>query len=233
MFDFLDHIIVSNEFPVLTAFIFGLLVALSPCTIAANITAITYITESSMKKGFISRGLVYLLGRTFAYTLLGVILYFFVDGVAFGQWLQLNFGKLLGPLFIVLGLLLLDVIHLHFLADKCVNNFNLSSIKSKSWSPFLVGILMAYAFCPYSGALYFGAMVPLMFTSSLSFYIPLAFAIGSVLPLIPIILIISGGLGKLNEMKEKHASVEKWIRRIIALFFIIAGVMFVYEYYLE
>lgn len=233
MLDFLDHIIVSNEFPILTAFIFGLLVALSPCTIAANITAITYITEGSKRKSIISRGLVYVLGRTIAYILLGVLLYFFVDGIAFGQWLQLNFGKILGPLFIVLGLLLLDVIHLHFLADKCVNRFNMSSIKKKSWSPLLAGVLMAYAFCPYSGALYFGAMVPLMFTTSLSVYIPMAFALGSALPLIPIILVISGGLEKLSELKEKHSNVEKWIRRAIALLFIIAGCMFVYEYYLE
>ncbi len=233
MIDFLNHIVISNEFPLLTAFVFGLLVAVSPCTIAANITAITYITEGSKKNAIITKGLIYVLGRTFAYTLLGVILYFFVDGVSFGQWLQLNFGKILGPLFIVLGLLLLDIIHIHFLADRCVNNFNMSSIKTKSWSPLLAGVIMAYAFCPYSGALYFGAMVPLMFTSSLSVYIPLAFAVGSALPLIPIILIISGGLEKLNQLKEKHGDAETWIRRIIALFFIIAGCMFVYEYYLE
>lgn len=108
----------------------------------------------------------------------------------------------------------------------------MSSIKSKSWSPFLVGILMAYAFCPYSGALYFGAMVPLMITTS-SIYVPLAFALGTVLPLIPILLVIYGGMDKLNKMKQKHANIEKWTRRIIALFFIIAGCMFVYEYYIE
>lgn len=232
MSGFLNSIIVSNDFPLLTAFLFGLLVALSPCTIAANITAISYITESSKKEQFFGRGFVYLAGRTFAYTLLGIILYFFVDGIALGQWIQLNFGKVLGPIFIIIGFLLLDIVHLHFLADKCVNNFNMSSIKSKSWSPFLVGILMAYAFCPYSGALYFGAMVPLMITTS-SIYVPLAFALGTVLPLIPILLVIYGGMDKLNKMKQKHASIEKWTRRIIALFFIIAGCMFVYEYYIE
>ena len=80
--DFLNHLLDSSQVPVFTAFLLGLLTALSPCPLATNVTAVGYITRGCMaydddqqraRRGILWSGVLYTLGRTFAYTLLGEI----------------------------------------------------------------------------------------------------------------------------------------------------------------
>lgn len=215
---------------IFTAAVLGIAVALNPCIAAANVSAITYATEGHSRKNIIKRGILYLSGRILAFTLLGILLHFFADKVAIGEWIQNHLGKIIGPAFIIIGLILLKAIHIHIHSEKVLEN-----LKNITLAPFIIGFVVAFAFCPEGAAMYFGTMVPLLSNCSdhSSTIVSLSFAFGSVLPIIPLIIIMSEGSNKLKKFKEEHANLEVWIRRIIAGLFIIAGLLFVFEYYIE
>lgn len=229
----LDAVIASNGWPLLTAFLLGVLVAISPCTIAANVTAIALLTEKDSKRKIIVKGLYYTLGRTIAYSSLGIFLYFCAFGLNIGEWLQHSLGLIIGPLFILLGFLFLELFDIPGLDDVCLSNPWIRSLVKHKWSAILVGIFLAFAFCPYSGTIYFGALMPLVFSTHEGVFLPLAFSIGAALPIFPIIFIISKGMDKQNEISQKYHNIETWGRRCIGILFIIAGGMFIYEYYIE
>ena len=73
--DFLQSILDSTSIPAITAFILGILTAISPCPLATNITAIGFIGKDieNHHRIFIN-GLLYTLGRIITYTVLGFIL---------------------------------------------------------------------------------------------------------------------------------------------------------------
>ena len=77
MEQFLQNLLESSNIPFITAFILGLLTAISPCPLATNITAIGYISKDiEDKKRIFRNGLLYTLGRIVSYTALGIILIF-------------------------------------------------------------------------------------------------------------------------------------------------------------
>lgn len=228
------HILEVKEFPILSALFLGLIVAIAPCTLAANVTAISFLTDKKgdRKKVFVS-GLVYTLGRTIAYAGLGFAIFYFAGGLKIGEILQNSIGKIIGPLFIVIGILMLDIIHIHGFADRCLNVINSKSIRKHNWSALTIGILLALAFCPYSAAIYFGMLIPLSFSVSYGAILPLIFAIGSAIPVLFIAWIIAFSFAKLSEMYNKFQRFELWFRRILGILFIISGILFIIEYYFE
>jgi cytochrome c-type biogenesis protein len=156
--EFLQSLLENYNFPLLSAFILGLMTAISPCPLATNITATAFISKNitSKRKVFLS-GVLYSLGRAFSYTTIGLILFFGASKFHIARFFSQNGEKYLGPLLIVIGLILLNVIKLNFL-----NKSNFTEKLSEKFQgkgllgSFLIGAIFALAFCPYSGALYFG-----------------------------------------------------------------------------
>src|SRR5574344_2365357 len=75
--EWLQNVLDTTQIPILSAFILGLLTALSACPLATNITAVGYIgKEIDNKRHVFVNGLIYTLGRVVSYTLLGVVLIF-------------------------------------------------------------------------------------------------------------------------------------------------------------
>lgn len=231
MIDFFNN--TNSQF--LTALVLGLAVALNPCIITANISALTYSTEGHDKATMLKRGFLYVLGRVIAFTILGVLLHAFADKVAIEDWIKDHFGKIIGPAFIVVGLILLNLIHIHIHSEHYIESLNKKGFSNNTYAPFFIGFLVAFIFCPEGAAMYFGSMVPLLAncTDSSTYVVSFCFGIGSVFPIIPILYVMQKGSEKLAEFKGRHKNMETWIRRIIAVLFILVGVMFVFEYYLE
>ena len=67
--EWLQALLDNSSTPVLTAFLLGLLTAISPCPLATNIAAIGYIGKDieDRRRVFLS-GLLYTAGRIVAYT---------------------------------------------------------------------------------------------------------------------------------------------------------------------
>ncbi|MDR1730034.1 MAG: aromatic aminobenezylarsenical efflux permease ArsG family transporter [Prevotellaceae bacterium] len=228
------HIIETKEFPLLSALFLGIMVAVAPCTIAANITVIGFLAgeEQNRKKVFIN-GIAYTLGRTVAYGLLGTVIFYFAGGLRISELLQHSFGKIIGPLFILVGFLMLDIIHMHGLTDKCLHRLNFKKRQKRNRNAFGLGLLLAFAFCPYCAAIYFGMLIPFSFTVSHGAALSWVFGIGAAIPVFIMIGVIAFSYTKLYEFYNKLQKFEVWFRRILGILFILSGILFVVEYYLE
>ncbi|MEE3483505.1 MAG: sulfite exporter TauE/SafE family protein [Bacteroidales bacterium] len=223
----------SGQMPFLTVFLLGLVVSVCPCTIAANISALTCMLRQNYTT-FPSLSAVYILARSISYTLVGVLLTFYVSEIDFTASTLTWIGKLAGPFFIIIGLFLLDIFHIHGLENRCVLWMNKIFSESYSiWASFLLGVLLAFAFCPYSAAIYFGLMVPLACTSEGGVLLPILFSIGAALPIIFLAWILYKGMDSKLNIWKGFQMVEYWFRKIVAVIFIITGLLFIWEYFIE
>jgi cytochrome c-type biogenesis protein len=231
--EFLSGILESNNVPWITALILGLLTAISPCPLATNITAIGFISKDLGNRNRVFfNGLFYTLGRTFSYTLIPLIIFFGADQFKFSGFFQRYGEKIIGPLLILIGIFMLDIIRINFpgfgrLSEKME--------KRKSWrfiDAVLLGIVFALAFCPYSGVLYFGMLVPLTVSSASGLYLPVIFAIATGIPVIIIAWILAYTVSGIGEIYNKIKIFELWFRRVIAVLFIMVGIYYIFRIYI-
>ena len=216
--------------PVLSALFLGLLTAISPCPMATNITAIAYVNRRVAHRRYaIVTGIFYTLGRMLSYSILGILLVIAgleIPGVA--SSLQ-DFGEqILGPLLIAIGLIMLNIDRLSF--GK--GGEKLSSIGKKvadrgMIGGFLLGVLFAFAFCPYSAVLFFGVLIPLAIKSTGGVALPAVFAIGTGLPVLVFGTLLSTGLAGVSGWLNAVSRAEKIIRLIVSIIFIGVGIYLV------
>ena len=222
---FLQNLLDNTEWPVLSAFLLGLMTAISPCPLATNITAIGFIGKDieDRRKVFYN-GLLYTLGRVLSYTSLGLAFYFGASMFKVASLFQGWGERLLGPLLVLVGLFMLGVLKLNFvglsgLSEKIGN-------RSKSLGflgPLLMGVVFALAFCPYSGVLYFGMLIPMTLSSSSGLWLPVVFAIATALPVIIFAWLIAFAVGGVGSLYNKLKVFESWSRWDIAVLFVLTG----------
>lgn len=222
--EFLQSILDNSQYAFVTAIVLGLMTAISPCPLATNITAIGFISRDidNGNKVFFS-GLIYTLGRVTSYTLLAVILYLGADQMNLSLFFQGWGEKLLGPALIVIGLFMLGIIKINLpglsgLADKIGQ-----SNKRSYLSSFLLGMVFALAFCPYSGVLYFAMLIPMTITSAGGLYLPILFAIATGLPVIVFAWLLAFAVGNVGKLYNRIKAFEFWFRKVVAVTFILAG----------
>lgn len=233
--EFLQNLLDGTNVPFLSAFILGLMTAISPCPLATNITAIGFIGKDlENRKQIFYNGLWYTLGRAISYTGLGVILFFGASQFHMARFLQSNGEKFLGPLLIIVGILMLDIIKLRFPGmGKLTEKMQGSSNKNKWWSALLLGFVFAMAFCPYSGVLYFGMLIPMTVSSASGLFLPFIFAIATGLPVIIVAYLLAFSLSSVGGFYNKVKVFEKWFRKIVAVIFIAVGLYFVFIFFLK
>lgn len=226
----LQSIIDNYNVPVLTAFILGLMTAISPCPLATNITATAFIAKniSSKRKVFLS-GLLYSLGRAFSYTTIGLVLYFGASKFHIARFFNQNGEKYLGPLLIVIGLIMLNVIRLNFLQKSSFQDKLSEQFKDKGLlGSFLIGMVFALAFCPYSGALFFGMLIPTTISSADGLYLPIVFAFGTGLPVLLFTYLLAFTADKVGFFYSKITKIEKVMRYIAGVVFLLTGLYYLY-----
>ncbi len=213
--EWLNELAQNNEIPLLAALALGLLTAIAPCPLATKITATAFIakTINSWKKVLFS-GLLYTLGRMFSYTAIGAIIYFGASTFQIAKLFQGNGEKFIGFVLVILGFILLDIIKLNFIKggnwiDQLSDKFKTKGLLGA----FLLGALFALAFCPYSGALFFGMLIPMTIKSGLA--MPVAFSVGTGLPVILFAFVIAFSMEKLGNIFKAITKIEK-IMRIVA-----------------
>jgi cytochrome c-type biogenesis protein len=233
--EFLQTLLDNSGTPILTAFILGLMTAISPCPLATNITAIGFISkEIEVKRRIFTHGLLYTLGRTISYSTLGVLLFFGASKFQLARFFQIYGERFLGPLFIIIGILMLDVLKIRFpsfsrLTDKVSQN----SDNKRGWSALLLGIVFALAFCPYSGVLFFGMLIPITITSVSGLILPVIFAFATGLPVIIIAWLIAYSISGIGTFYNRIKAFEKWFRMFVAILFIAVGFYYSYIFYFK
>lgn len=217
----------SLNIPVLSALLLGLLTAISPCPMATNIAAIAYVSRRVTERRYaVIAGTLYTLGRMLSYSILGILI--IVAGLEIpgaASFLQ-DFGeRILGPLLIVVGLLMLNIGRFSF----GLGSGKLASIGEKvaDWGmigAFLLGAIFALAFCPYSAVLFFGVLIPLALKSTGGVALPAVFAIGTGLPVLVFGTLISVGVAKVSTWLNAMTRAERIIRIIVSVIFIGVGI---------
>lgn len=225
----LQQLLETSQFPFLSAFILGLMTAISPCPLATNITAIGFISKDieSRKKVFYN-GLVYTLGRAITYTVIGLLFYVGAGEINIAGFLQQWGEKLLGPLLILIGLFMLGVFNFIRLPGMGSLTGAMEKRANKGfWGVLLLGVVFALAFCPYSGVLYFGMLIPMTISSAAGLYLPLVFALATGIPVILFAWLIAFSVGSIGGLYNKMKVFETWFRRVVAVLFIAVGLYYV------
>jgi cytochrome c-type biogenesis protein len=223
--DFLQSLLENNNIPLLSAFVLGLMTSISPCPLATNITATAFISKNiaSKRKVFLS-GILYSLGRAFSYTTIGLILFFGASKFHVARFFNQNGEKYLGPLLIIIGLIMLNVIRLNFFSkinftDKLSEKFQDKGLLGS----FLIGAVFALAFCPYSGALYFGMLIPMTISSIDGLYLPIIFAFGTGLPVLLFTYLLAFTANSVGTFYTRITKIEKAMRIIAGIVFVLTG----------
>jgi sulfite exporter TauE/SafE len=226
--EFITSLLESTSFPLLTAFILGLMTAISPCPLATNITAVGFISKDIQSRNRVFfNGLVYTAGRAFSYMLLAVVLFYSADQFKLSGFFQMYGEKILGPLLILIGLFMLDVLKINFPGlSLLTEKFSKKGIAGY-WDVLVLGIIFALAFCPYSGVLYFGMLIPLTISSSEGILLPFIFSIATGIPVIILAWLIAYTVSGVGSFYNKVKTFETWFRRIIAVVFIGIGIYYV------
>ncbi|AUP80700.1 aromatic aminobenezylarsenical efflux permease ArsG family transporter [Flavivirga eckloniae] len=227
--DHLQSLLESTNLPFLSALVLGLMTAISPCPLATNITATAFISKNiSSKKKVLLSGLMYSLGRAFSYTTIGLILYFGASKFHIARFFNQNGEKYLGPLLIFIGLIMLNIIKLNFLGQFSFSSKLSETFKNKGLlGSFLIGVVFALAFCPYSGALFFGILIPMTISNGNGLYLPVIFAFGTGLPVLLFTYLLAFAANSIGLFYNRIAKIEKVMRYVAGSVFILTGVYYV------
>jgi cytochrome c-type biogenesis protein len=223
----------TSSFPLIAAFFIGLMTAISPCPLATNITAIAYVSKKlDHSKHTILVGLSYTFGRVFTYVAIAsLIVWFGLNTQFIALGLQKYGSWLLGPLLVVIGIVMLDIIKFKFNSKKKKTGSRMNRLKEKLASKgllgsFILGVVFALAFCPFSAVLFFGMLIPLAIKAGDGIIIPSVFALATGLPVIIFAVILAYSVGKLGNVMNKVQTFEKWTRKIAAVIFIVVGIYY-------
>jgi cytochrome c biogenesis protein CcdA len=220
---------------VLTAVWLGILTSISPCPLATNVAAMSFIGKDlSAPRRVLLTGLLYTLGRSLAYAVLAALLIasvFAIPELSF--WLSIYLNKFLGPVLIAVGIVLLELVRINFatacVSDKAGKRFG----RSGPWGAGLLGVLFALSFCPVSAALFFGSLLPLAVKNDSSVLLPSAFGVGTAVPVFVFAVLIALGAQWVSKAFKKLVQFEKWARRVTGAIFIIVGVRYCLIYIFE
>jgi len=206
----------------------GFAAAIAPCVMAANIAAVAYISRKMTDPKYtVLSGVLYTLGRIFSYSVIGIII------IAVGheiEWLSSFFEKgyyVLGPFFIAGGLLMLFIDKLPFLQG----GGRLAALGEKvaNWKfagPFLLGVILALAFCPISALYFFVMLMPIAIQADGGFMLPAVFAIATGLPVMVFGILLSLGVTRVSSWVNAITRSEKYIRLVVSIVFIGIGIYY-------
>lgn len=231
--EWLNELAQNRDAPLLAAFALGLLTAIAPCPLATNITATAYIakTITNRKKVFIS-GILYTLGRVLSYTLIGAIIFFGASKFQIAKIFQGSGEKFIGFVLIGIGLIMLDIIKVNLFNGSNFTDSLSERFKTKGLlGSFLLGALFALAFCPYSGALFFAMLIPMTLSASQGLALPVVYSVGTGLPVILFAFVIAFSMEKLGLYFKAITKLEKVMRIVAGVVFIITGLYYINIYY--
>lgn len=221
---FLNIINETKQFPILASIVLGLIGALAPCQLTGNIGAITFYGNRSLqtRSQWIEIGF-FVLGKIVVFSVLGMAVW--ILGREFQDALPNYFSifrKLMGPLFVIIGLVLAGVIKLRWVS--ALTKWIPTREREGKLGSFLMGVSFSIAFCPTMFALFFFTLMPIVLTSSYGAVLPSVFAIGTSVPVLVFAGIITY-IGLDGALLKKSKKIGNMIQKTAAGLFIILGIL--------
>jgi len=214
-----------------SAFWLGILTSISPCPLATNVAAVTYIgRQLGSPRRIILSGVMYAVGRIATYGILGaLIVASVISAVGVSDILQSYVSKLLGPLLVLTGMLLLELISIPLPNLPWAQRWQ-GRATGGLFTPALLGLLFALAFCPVSAALFFGSLVPLSVAHRSPVAFPILYGLGTGLPVVLFGLGLGLGAHWVAGAFNRLTQIERWARRVTGVVFVIVGVYLTLKY---
>jgi cytochrome c biogenesis protein CcdA len=220
--------------PAFTALWLGILTSFSPCPLATNVAAVGWLAGAGAAPGrTVGAGVLYALGRALSYALLGGLLTAsLLSAVGTARFLQHDLNRVLGPLLILAGMVLLDLLPIR------VPTFDLESKgrrivrHGRGLGAFLLGALFALSFCPVSAALFFGSLLPLATAEASPWALPAVYGVGTALPVLALAALLAFGAQRIGQVFRKAEVLERFVRRATGVLFVGAGLYLSWLYVL-
>lgn len=206
----------------------GILTSISPCPLATNIAAISYIGRRVGNARYVFlTGLLYTLGRTLAYVALAFVLVATVLSVPqVSMFLQQYMHLVIGPLLIVVGMFLIGLIELQLggggMGERLQKRVDALGI----WGSLLLGVVFALTFCPTSAALFFGSLIPLSLQLGSRVALPAIYGIGTAVPVLVFAVLLATSAQSVGKAYNVLAKLEWWARMLTGGIFILIGIYF-------
>ncbi len=227
--EFFTELYAGSSGPLVSAILLGILTAIAPCPMTINITAIGYIGRrlSDRKQVFLN-GIWYALGTILSYSGLAMILYLGADQFKISGLFQQYSELIIGPLLFVIGFLMLGIVDLNFpVFEKWTHKFQ-SKKRFRRWDAFFLGMILALAFCPYSGVLYFGMLIPLTVTTT-GPHLPVVFSFAAAVPVVLFAWLLAFSVSGVGRLYNRVKAFEYWFSKLVALLFIGIGIYYIVQ----
>ena len=210
----------------------GILTSISPCPLATNVAAISFVGRRvGNPRAVFLAGLLYTLGRSLAYLILGVLLVGSLLSVPHVSYtLQKYMNKILGPILILVGMFLLELLQVN------LPGFSVSEGMQKRveawgvWGAGVLGVIFALSFCPVSAALFFGSLLPLAVKAESGVLLPALYGVGTALPVFVFAILITLGTRAVSKALDKLTLIERWARRVTGIIFVGVGIYYCLVY---
>jgi cytochrome c-type biogenesis protein len=222
----------TSNIPLLASFFIGLMMAISPCPLTTNITAIAYVSRRiENSRHTLLVGFLYTVGLMATYvSIASLIVYTGLKTQGIALFLQQYGGQLLGPLLVFIGLVMLENIRLDFIKLPAGTEKLKEDLAERGYlGSFLLGVIFALAFCPFSAVLYFGMLIPLALKTGDAILVPAVFAFATGLPVIVFSFLLVSGVNKLGTVLNKLQTVERWNRKVVAGVFVLVGIYYIIQ----
>lgn len=232
--------LVTSSTPFVAVVVMALLVAINPCPLATVVSSLLFLTgrQTNRRRGWWLTTL-YALGRALLYFSLGLLSAWLLRTSI--QTLQLQAQILyglehwLGPLIILLGVLLWmfgrhdhhDHQHEEQTHQAEEHEQSLERQGAWSWRALWLGFSSALFFCPATGLIYFGMLIPMTAQAGGAvglLYLGL-FALLTASVAYPVYGLIRMGLSRLAHFAGGMQRWRKWLSVGISLLFIVMGVV--------
>jgi len=216
----------SNWLPAVSAFWLGILTSISPCPLATNLAAVSYIGRDAGRPLLvIQAGLLYTLGRVIAYAVLAsLIVWSVLSAPGTAVWLQTTVNLFLGPALILVGMVLLGLLKLPATSGNFWTGYRERVQKMGMFGAALLGFLFALSFCPVSAALYFGSLIPLAINGQSPVWLPAIYGVGTGLPVLGFAIAMVFGAQAVSKTFQGVSSAEKWLRPATGIAIVVIGI---------
>lgn len=212
----------------------GVLTSISPCPIATNVAAVSYVARSVSRPRFILlAGLLYSLGRAIAYVAIAALVVKSLLSIPqLSLLLQKYVNQLLGPVLILAGMFLVGLLRLPRVGVFAGARIT-ESLAQDFGGSFLLGAIFALSFCPMSAALFFGSLIPHAISSRSSILLPALYGLGTALPVIAFAVLTASGARSISRLFDRLISLEAWARRLTGALFLSIGIYLSWIYLIE
>jgi cytochrome c biogenesis protein CcdA len=208
-----------------TALWLGILTSISPCPLASNVAAVSFVGRSvGSPSRVLLAGLLYSVGRALTYVLVGMLVVSSIlslPSVSF--FLQERMNQVLGPLLIVIGAGMLGWLRLPWPSWSIGQRIRQRTARSGVAGAGLLGMLFALSFCPVSAGLFFGALIPLAVNSHSRVLLPAVYGLGTGLPVVVFAALLVLGAQWIGRAFSVLTKIERAARPITGGIFVLAG----------